>query len=439
MSAKKRQPNVRLRAAREERGLTLQQVADLIADHVGRVTGTRPPIDGDHVGRYERGLITWPGKWYRMAFRELYRASSDEEIGFHSRRSTRAVRALTLGSGEDSSPPSSAKFDSGNLQPVDRRQFLSGIAGAALFADLAPGRRIGATEVDGYRRIRDSLERQDNRFGGDVLYQSGSLQLQRLSHTINTGHFTSSTGRQLRQVAGELSILTGWFAFDANQHATAWYYYTEGLSAARLADCSEVEIWALEKMSRLATEAQRPRDAIELAQQALRTASPHKTARVQSFLRLREARGWAVLRDGGACDKALADADRLFDRGTHPADPAWLGFYDEAELDGQIASCQSLLGRFMEAKHRNSNSLALLRPEYVRNRALWTLGVAEASASVNQPDESAGAACAAPALLDQVTSTRAATRLGRLHGRLVRAHGATASVKDFSDRFRATA
>jgi transcriptional regulator with XRE-family HTH domain len=79
-------PNVRLREARESANLTLEQVADLVAGEVERITGKRPAIDGDQVSRYERGLHTWPGRDYRAAFRTVFAARSDAELGFYSRR-----------------------------------------------------------------------------------------------------------------------------------------------------------------------------------------------------------------------------------------------------------------------------------------------------------------------------------------------------------------
>lgn len=417
-------PNRRLRAARERRGLTLEQVAELVADQVERRTLKRPPIDGDHIGKYERGLHTWPGKDYRHAFRQIFGVETDAELGFYSRQHASAPvdrAAFTVGEG---------------ITPVDRRQFISGLTGVALFADLAAGTRIGGEHVQEFRRVQRTLEQRDTLVGGDHLYESGVLQLQRLSQVINYCTYSDSTGRDLRAVAGELAVTTGWLAFDADQQAAAWYYYNEGLTSARLARDTEVEVWAFEKLSRLAAEAMRPRDAIELAQEGQRY---RVTARCLSFLNLREALGWAILKDRAACGTALASAQRLFDRGASHDDPIWLGFYDEAELCGLAARCQSFLGEFDDAKTLSGSALSHLRPEYTRNRVLIILGLAEACAAKGEPEEAAAAGLDALALCEQVTSTRATTRLDILHRRLVRAYGSIAMVKDFSERLQASA
>lgn len=55
-------PNAKLRRAREERALSQEQVAELVADEVERRRGRRPAIDADQISRYERGLHRWPGR-----------------------------------------------------------------------------------------------------------------------------------------------------------------------------------------------------------------------------------------------------------------------------------------------------------------------------------------------------------------------------------------
>lgn len=347
--------------------------------------------------------------------------------------------ASTGASVEPSEGVATGEPDSDSILPVHRRLFISGLTGIALFADLSAGTRVGAKEVKEYRRVQRSLEQQDHASGGERLYASAVIQLHRLSHLINTCRFSESTGREFRSVAGELAVVTGWFAFDASKHAEAWYYYNEGLTSARLAGDLQVEVRALEKMSRLATEARRPRDAIELAQQAQRVPSASMTARCLSFLHLREALGWAALGERSACNQAIARTKQLFDRGPSDDDPLWLGFYDEAELAGVSALCQAYLRRFAESKALNEESLRHLKPEYVRNQALIAVGLAEACTQTGKPDEAASAGMRALDLLGGVASARASDRLSRLQRGLARHYGGVSSVKDFSQRFQATA
>lgn len=248
------EPNQKLRSARQHLGLTLEQVAARVADHLELMTGTRPPIDADHIGKYERGVHTWPGREYRSALRTVLGVDRDEQLGFYSRRSGGRRP-------EDGLP-------SGLLQPVEVHRFLSRATGGRGAADLITGMRVGTPEVEHYRSVQQRLAARDALVGGDQLYDSATAQLQRLSRVFNMCSFTADVGRTLRLVAAQLSVTTGWLAFDAGRHAEAFYYYQEGLTSARLAGDGGVEVWALEKLSRLAFEADRPRDAVELAQQA---------------------------------------------------------------------------------------------------------------------------------------------------------------------------
>lgn len=78
--------NYRLRARRLAAGKTESQVAEEIARIVAIRTGRELAIDGNYVSKLERGIITWPNRTYRDAFRELFGAATDAELGFYSRR-----------------------------------------------------------------------------------------------------------------------------------------------------------------------------------------------------------------------------------------------------------------------------------------------------------------------------------------------------------------
>lgn len=78
--------NHRLRSRRLTSGMTESQVAEEIARLVSTQTGRELAIDGNYVSKLERGIITWPNRAYRAAFRELFGVASDADLGFYSRR-----------------------------------------------------------------------------------------------------------------------------------------------------------------------------------------------------------------------------------------------------------------------------------------------------------------------------------------------------------------
>jgi hypothetical protein len=81
-------------------GITESQVAEEVARLVAVQTGRELPIDGNYVSKLERGVITWPNRVYRIAFRTLFNAANDGELGFYCSRTRRdAERWETLSTG----------------------------------------------------------------------------------------------------------------------------------------------------------------------------------------------------------------------------------------------------------------------------------------------------------------------------------------------------
>ena len=66
--------------------MTESQVAEEVARLVAAQTGRDLAIDGNYVSKLERGVITWPNRAYRQAFRALFNALSDIELGFYPSR-----------------------------------------------------------------------------------------------------------------------------------------------------------------------------------------------------------------------------------------------------------------------------------------------------------------------------------------------------------------
>ena len=80
--------------------MTESQVAEEVARLVSAQTGRDLAIDGNYVSKLERGVITWPNRSYRAAFRMLFNALSDAELGFYPSRTRKdAERWLTPADG----------------------------------------------------------------------------------------------------------------------------------------------------------------------------------------------------------------------------------------------------------------------------------------------------------------------------------------------------
>lgn len=81
--------NHELRCMRLAAGFTEGQVAEEVARIVADQTGRELAIDGNYVSKLERGVITWPNRAYRDAFRTLFSVTTDAELGFYPSRTRR--------------------------------------------------------------------------------------------------------------------------------------------------------------------------------------------------------------------------------------------------------------------------------------------------------------------------------------------------------------
>ncbi len=118
-------PNDHLRAARlraastETPGepMSRQELAERINHWIYDHDQTITEMDGNYLGKLERGIIRWPQRRYREALRAILRADTDRDLGFH-----RPIR--TVNGGVD----------------VDRQQFLRAAAAVSVATVLpAPG------------------------------------------------------------------------------------------------------------------------------------------------------------------------------------------------------------------------------------------------------------------------------------------------------------
>lgn len=86
--------NSKLRSKRLAAGITECQVAEKVARLVAEQTGRELAIDGNYVSKLERGVITWPNRAYRQAFRTLFGVANDAELGFYPSRTRRDAEQL---------------------------------------------------------------------------------------------------------------------------------------------------------------------------------------------------------------------------------------------------------------------------------------------------------------------------------------------------------
>ncbi|MGW7206101.1 hypothetical protein [Streptomyces sp. NPDC054837] len=464
-------------AFRELRGQRSPAEFAAAVRRAAREIGERVSCDARYVGRVEAGEIRCPNYAYERVFLHMFPGRTLTDLGFAPRSSVRGRGARTTEVAPPacvSTPVRATGETWGAYEPYDtqdpyetydneesdvlRRAFMTGggatVAAASLtpigltvpHPRLGPGggtpvaaaagrpvRRVGAGEVDALDEAVRRIRLLDDRHGADGLYRRAATPLRAAYALLDAGATRQTTADRLHSGAGELAISVGWLAHDSGRYDDARSHYAEALATARMTGDAALESHAFCNTAFLARDAGRPREALRAAQAAQRVGRPLGSARLMSLLALREAGGWAGLADRTGCEQALARAQALFDRGPSDADPEWMSFYGEAELEGLEAQCWSTLGDWPRAARHAHRAAELQDPHFSRNIALYTAELADDLARGGRPDEAAAAGMRVLDLLGQVQSSRIQTMLAGT-ARVLLPHRRASGVSTFLER-----
>nr|WSZ96125.1 tetratricopeptide repeat protein [Streptomyces sp. NBC_00857] len=406
-----------------------------------REIGEQVACDARYIGRVEAGEIRCPNYAYERVFLHMFPGLTLKDLGFLPREQVRGRAArftphdppvptpVPAPSPIPTSPPTTPPTpltknhsDTGKESDVLRRAFMTSgpvtlvatsLGLGATPAVAVPGpRRVGEAEVTAVEEAVRRIRVLDDRHGADGLYRQAAQPLRAAYALLDSGTATrQSTVDRLHSGAGELSISVGWLAHDSGRFDDARSHYAEALATARVANDPAVEAHAFANTSFLARDSGRYREAVRAAQAGLRAAVQLASPRLLSLLALREAAGWARLGDRTSCEQALTQAHSFFENGPSEADPEWMSFFGEPELEAQEALCHSALGDWHRAARHAYRATILQDPHFARNLALYRAELATNLARAGSPDEAAAAGHQALDLLDQVQSSRIHTRL----------------------------
>ncbi|KOT94243.1 MULTISPECIES: hypothetical protein [Streptomyces] len=424
-----------------------------------REIGERVSCDARYVGRVEAGEIRCPNYAYERVFLHMFPGRTLTDLGFAPRSSVRGRQARTTGEWRGAGEPYERhdtrdvrdthdpyeKHDNTEESDVLRRAFMTSGAtmaaaslaplGLALDAAAAgrPTRRAGAGQAGALEEAVRRIRLLDDRHGADGLYRRAAAPLRTAYALLDAGASRQATADRLYTGAGELAISVGWLAHDSGRFDDARSHYAEALATSRMNGDAGLEAHAFCNMAFLARDAGRPREAVRAAQAAQRAARPLGSDRLMSLLALREAGGWAGLADRVGCEQALIRAQTFFARGSSDADPEWMSFYGEAELEGLEAQCWSTLGDWPRAARHARRAADLQDPHFTRNLALYSAELADDLARGGRPDEAADAGMRVLDLLGEVQSSRIHTMLAGT-ARVLLPHRRTPTVSAFLDR-----
>ncbi|MFD9407794.1 tetratricopeptide repeat protein [Streptomyces sp. NPDC059989] len=382
--------------------------------------GETVSCDARYIGRVESGEIRCPNYAYERVFLHMFPGRTLADLGFSPREAVRGRSAqLTSRSGSGTSFKES---------DVLRRAFMAGgsatVAAATLSLTLLGDTRrlpsrAGESEAAAVEDAVRQIRLLDDRHGADALYRKAAEPLRTAYALLDAGATRQSTEDRLHAGAGELAVSVGWLAHDSGRFEDARSHYAEALATARVSGDAGLEAHAFSNMAFLARDCGRSREAVRAAQAGRRAARSLGSPRLLSLLALREAGGWAGLADRKACEEALTRAHTEFSRGEAGADPEWMSFFGEAELESLEARCWATLGEHARAARHARRAADLQDPHFARNVALYTAELAGNLARAGAPDEAAWAGGRVLDLLAEVQSTRIRSMLSETARTLV--------------------
>ncbi|WP_144123798.1 hypothetical protein [Catellatospora sichuanensis] len=153
---------------------------------------------------------------------------------------------------------------------------------------------------------------------------------------------------------------------------------------------------------------------------ALHGSEPHASPGVSAAFRLVLARAHARRGDKLACCAALRQADADLERRDPAAEPAWLGYFGEADVADEKAHCFFDLGWYEPARREAARAVALLSPHRVRRLGIDTALLASALARAGHLEQACVQARQAVDHAVQTASFRTAHRIALMMAELHR-------------------
>jgi transcriptional regulator with XRE-family HTH domain len=429
--------NRTLRVVLADYGLTQAELADQVNRRTEELFGEPASCTDVHVRRWLSGRTLWPWPRYLIALEDLFGRSAIE-LGFVPRGRdsvARLGRVRTALGGVGGPGGHTARSD-----VVERRRFLQlagGVgAGAAAGSVLPVAGRIGMVDVTRVEQAIAELEAADDVRGGAGLAEVTEGLIGQVRTTMSSCSYSSSVENTLYSTLGTMSANAGWFAFDAENQEAARRHYDDSLRCALLAGDRVLQARVWSTLSMQSRKLGRRRDATTIAHRAL-TNLGTRDLRLASLLWMRASIGHAESGEARSAERALANAERLHaDSDGHTA--SWLDFYNRGELLSLSGHVHRALGRTVTAQSTSDDALTSLPDRYRRNRAYYTVHLADCYLDGRQVDEAAAVGLSALGATAAVESPRVRANLSRFHTR-ISAFTTVPAVAEFRDAYAATA
>ena len=357
--------------------MSRQELAELVNAWVFYHAGERVELDHNYVGKLERGVIRWPRRLYRQAFRAVLHTETDAQLGFYTQRRR-----------------------SGTVRAVDRQQFLraSGVVLALpwmeLFAPSKPALVPAKVGMDDIKAVRDAvaaLMTLTNTHGGGLAREAAFAQL-RWSAQLLRADCPEGLRPDLFAAIASLANCAGFMAADVDAHEDSRRAFRFGLACAEQSGNWHMQAWLLGNMALQAIWSGRPDDGLTFADMALVRAD-RLTATERARLHTDRARALAKL--PGRTQDALAAvgaSDDEFGHATPTDQPHWMPPHDHVwhyAVTAYALLDLSIAGKRTPAGRRLTYAVSHDKQGYARLRAIARTKHATLLMATGDPREAA--------------------------------------------------
>jgi tetratricopeptide (TPR) repeat protein len=290
--------------------------------------------------------------------------------------------------------------------------------------------KVSAADIEALRCCQAQFVELDKRLGGG--HSRGLLAdfLARDLAPLLAGEYPDPVGRELFQVAAELTCASAFMFYDVADHGRAQRAFVQSL---RMAKAAGDRVLGAHVLANLATQAiclDRPAEAVRLAHAAIEGAGRTPPAMVTARLYCTAATAHAQAADAHAFHAAWATAENALARDDETI-PGWAGYFTAAHLAGSAMRSLLDLGRPREALAHQEAAMCLPAGN-VRTRALHTALAAAVYARAGQLDQACHLGTQAVSQATKVRSHRVGARVRQL-AVLLRPHAALPEAAAFLD------
>jgi tetratricopeptide (TPR) repeat protein len=247
--------------------------------------------------------------------------------------------------------------------------------------------------------------------------------------------YTDAIGRQLFSVAAQFTYKTGAMAYDIGLHGLARRYFVQALNLSHVSGDRPLGGKVLALMSHQANFLGEYQQAVDLARAAALGAGTAATPRVRSMYAAMEARGLASMGDKRSCLRAMKSAETIFSSGPEVDEPSWITYFDQAELQDELAHCFTALRAPKEAERHAGLALGEDPEMHPRSRTFCRISLATSyldAGDIPKACETAGEALIAAG---RIKSARVRKYI-RVFDRRLSAFGGQRSISEFRERAR---